>query len=196
MIKISGQLVIQKKNGRFGEFSVGYLNCSLGDFSVKAAGLDQYPEGKYDGDFCISRITLESYTTRSGSVIFEMRAKVDSMTLSGIDKLSTEDAKRLVHQEPDPIDEETKQVIAVVSEDPLKDTTQFSDDKESKSKKSKSTPSKEEDERLFGILWPLGERVKLDATVERLCLRKQSARLEKLGYTFDPLKQEWLKTVA
>ena len=40
-------------------------------------------------------------------------------------------------------------------------------------------------------LWPLGEIVKLDATVDRRVLRQQRDRLDKLGYEFAPLSQDW-----
>lgn len=188
MIKIPGQLVIQRKSGRFGSFSVGTLNSTLGNFAVKNAEFDQYPEGKYEGEFCISKIHLGSYTT-NGRVIFELRAKLENMTLSGVDQLSKEDVKKLEHQEPDPVDEEIQQKIPVVSHDPLKDTTQFGT-QPSKPKKAKSKPEKENDEALFGLLWPLGEVVKLDATVDRLKLRKQIDRLGQLGYKIE-LDQHW-----
>ena len=47
------------------------------------------------------------------------------------------------------------------------------------------------DAALFGALWPLGETVKLDATVDRRVLRQQRDRLDKLGYEFAPLSQDW-----
>lgn len=49
----------------------------------------------------------------------------------------------------------------------------------------------ERDPTLFGVLWPLGAIVKLDATVDRRVLREQSARLNALGYEFAPLSQDW-----
>jgi hypothetical protein len=48
-----------------------------------------------------------------------------------------------------------------------------------------------EDATLFGALWPLGEIVRLDATVERRTLRAQRDRLTALGYRFEPLSQDW-----
>ena len=48
-----------------------------------------------------------------------------------------------------------------------------------------------DDAALFGALWPLGETVKLDATVDRRVLRQQRDRLDKLGYEFAPLSQDW-----
>ena len=40
-------------------------------------------------------------------------------------------------------------------------------------------------------LWPLGNVVKLDATVDRRVLRQQRDRLGALGYDFAPLTQDW-----
>ncbi|HBO79846.1 MAG TPA: hypothetical protein DD502_17030, partial [Cupriavidus sp.] len=48
-----------------------------------------------------------------------------------------------------------------------------------------------DDAALFGTLWPLGEIVKLDATVDRRVLREQRDRLGVLGYEFAPLSQDW-----
>jgi hypothetical protein len=47
------------------------------------------------------------------------------------------------------------------------------------------------DERLFGSLWPLGQSVKLDTTVDRALFRQQKDRLKALGYKFQPVGQTW-----
>ncbi|SAI68622.1 Protein of uncharacterised function (DUF3275) [Bordetella ansorpii] len=47
------------------------------------------------------------------------------------------------------------------------------------------------DAALFGILWPLGESVKLDSTIDRRALRAQIARLGELRYALDFKTQEW-----
>ena len=96
MITIPGQLAIKTIHGRNGDFNVGRLATSIGEFVVKNAELDQYAEGKYDGDAA-----------------------------------------------------------------------------------------------LFDTLWPLGDVVKLDATVDRRVLRQQRDRLGDLGYEFAPLSQDW-----
>ncbi|MCR1763856.1 DUF3275 family protein, partial [Pseudomonas aeruginosa] len=44
---------------------------------------------------------------------------------------------------------------------------------------------------LFGLLWPLGESVKLDSTIDRRALRAQIVRLGELGYALDFKTQEW-----
>ncbi len=52
-IVVSGQLSIRTIHGRNGPFCVGYLVTPIGNFAVKDAELEQYPEGKYDGEFVI-----------------------------------------------------------------------------------------------------------------------------------------------
>lgn len=44
-----------------------------------------------------------------------------------------------------------------------------------------------EDAELFGELWPLDDKVKLDPTVDRSLLRRQATRLKELGYQFQPV---------
>jgi len=53
-----------------------------------------------------------------------------------------------------------------------------------------STPDSH-DATLFGLLWPLGESVKLDSTIDRRTLRLQIARLGVLGYALDFKSQQW-----
>src|SRR3546814_18247000 len=69
------------------------------------AELEQYPEGKYDGEFVIRYIYPRAYPT-GGGMRFEIRANLDGMTLSGLDKLSRDDATGFAAQEVDPLDEE------------------------------------------------------------------------------------------
>src|SRR3546814_1386949 len=69
------------------------------------AELEQYPEGKYDGEFVIRYIFAKSYPV-AGGARFEVRANLDGMTLNGIDKLSRDEARSFATQEVDPLDEE------------------------------------------------------------------------------------------
>src|SRR3546814_4010239 len=93
--------------GRIGDFNVGRLATSIGEFVVKNAELDQYREGKYDGDFVIVEIRPSTYNA-NGRMVIEIRAHLGGMTLSNIDALSRGDARRLSPQEVDPIDEEAQ----------------------------------------------------------------------------------------
>lgn len=199
MITIPGHLSIKTIHGRNGDFNVGRLATSIGEFVIKNAELDQYDEGKYEGDFVITEIRPSTYNT-SGRMVIEIRAHLGGMTLSNIDPLSQDEATRLSPQEVDPIDEETTPSAATPSsppprtkarkaDDPLVDTTPFG------TEPAASTPApsseEEDDAALFGTLWPLGNVVKLDATVDRRVLRQQRDRLGALGYDFAPLTQDW-----
>lgn len=198
MISISGQLAIKTIHGRNGDFNVGRLATSIGEFVIKNAELDQYAEGKYDGDFVITEIRPSTYTT-SGRMVIEIRAHLGGMTLSAIDALSRDEASRLSPQEVDPIDEEASStdktppsVKSVTASNPLVDTTPFGADTPAL---AKSAPA-HDDATLFGTLWPLGDVVKLDATVDRRVLRQQRDRLGALRYEFAPLSQDWHRITA
>jgi hypothetical protein len=201
MINLPGQLAIKTVHGRNGDFNVGRLATSIGEFVIKNAELDQYREGKYDGDFIITEIRPSTYNT-SGRMVIEIRAHLGGMALSGIDKLSNDEASRLSPQEVDPVDEEgqTPMPVAASTEPeaalshPLVDTTPFGADVPAK---TASQPVVDPDDAaVFGSLWPLAEIVKLDATVDRRLLRQQRDRLEALGYEFAPLSQDWHLTVT
>lgn len=198
MITLSGQLAIKTIHGRNGDFNVGRLSTSIGEFVIKNAELDQYDEGKYDGDFVITEIRPSTYNT-SGRMVIEIRAHLGGMTLSNIDRLSKDEAQRLSPQEVDPIDEETQAPAAAArppartkarsTRDPLVDTTPFGSEPAAASASNAS--AEEDNAALFGMLWPLSETVKLDATVDRRVLRQQRDRLDAMGYRFEPLSQDW-----
>ncbi|MDR2128030.1 MAG: DUF3275 family protein [Burkholderiaceae bacterium] len=198
MITLAGQLAIKTIHGRNGDFNVGRLATSIGEFVIKNAELDQYDEGKYDGDFVITEIRPSTYNT-SGRLVIEIRAHLGGMTLSSIDRLSRDDACRLTPQEIDPIDEETQTGTPVAeakatartpgTRDPLVDTTPF--DSEPAPALPAETSARDDDAALFGLLWPLGDVVKLDATIDRRVLRQQRDRLDAIGYRFEPLSQHW-----
>jgi Protein of unknown function (DUF3275) len=198
MITLPGQLAIKTIHGRNGDFNVGRLSTSIGEFVVKNAELDQYAEGKYDGDFVIAEIRPSTYNA-NGRMVIEIRALLGGMTLSNIDALSHDEAHRLTPQEVDPIDEDapvpapaapTAKATAKRRDprDPLIDTTPFGSEPAAASPDASADA---DDAALFGALWPLGEIVKLDATVDRRVLRKQRDRLDALGYAFAPLSQDW-----
>lgn len=198
MITLPGQLAIKTIHGRNGDFNVGRLATSIGEFVVKNAELDQYNEGKYGGEFVITEIRPSTYNA-NGRMVIEIRAHVGGMTLSGIDALSDDEARRLSPQEVDPIDEEAPASVPASPKvagqakprgphHPLVDTTPFG---QSTGQASTGASSNDADVSLFGTLWPLDTIVKLDSTVDRRVLREQCDRLGALGYVFAPLSQEW-----
>ena len=203
MITISGQLAIKTIHGRNGDFNVGRLSTSLCEFTVKNPELDQYKEGKYDGEFTVVEIRPSMYHT-AGRMIIEMRATLGGMVLSTIDRLSKDEAQQLSPQEIDPIDEESQasQAAPAVSQpmvtatpkarDPLTDTRPFGFGTP-QSPATEIELQQDVDSELFGNLWPLTARFKLDATVDRRRIRQQRDRLNDLKYDFDPITQEWFR---
>ncbi|MCI4239430.1 DUF3275 family protein [Dickeya dianthicola] len=200
-IIVRGQLTIRTISGRNGRFTVGRLITHLGLFHVKDPELEQYPEGKYEGEFAIRYIYPKAYPVGDG-MRFEIRASLNGMTLSGIDKLSKAEARAFATQDVDPLDEEpgtqptpvpkskARPASVQASRDPLVDTTPFGVDAPSTAVTASGSPDSD-DTALFGILWPLGESVKLDSTIDRRTLRLQIARLSQLDYAFDATAQQW-----
>ncbi|ETK24123.1 MULTISPECIES: DUF3275 family protein [Pseudomonas] len=200
MINIPGQLVIRTISGRNGDFNVGRLSTSIGEFVIKDALLDQYSEGKYRGDFLITEIRPSYYST-SGRLVVEIRAKLESMSLDDVDKLTAEDAATLSASEPDPIDEDPSSEPPQPLQKRKKLTSSKGANSTGKPTAAEDAPfgmpppsgtsGAEQDADLFGTIWPLGDTVKLDTTVDRQRLRQQCTRLGELGYVLDFKLQVW-----
>lgn len=201
MITLPGHLAIRTISGRNGDFNVGRLSTSIGEFVIKDALLDQYNEGKYRGDFAITEIR-PSYYTNGGRLVVEIRAKLDSMVLDAVDNLTTEEADRLSNTETDPIDEEATVAASPPSRRPAKTrSSQATTDDEApfgmvKTNPPASTSSEHADAELFGTIWPLTSSVRLDTTVDRQQLRLQCARLGELGYVHDFKQHIWNLTTG
>ncbi|HSH28970.1 MAG TPA: DUF3275 family protein [Thiohalobacter sp.] len=77
------------------------------------------------------------------------------------------------------------------------DTTAIDDDATTvEAEPDPDTPVPDADADLFGELWPLGAKVKLDPTVDRQILRRQATRLKELGYQFQPVGRYFQKQEA
>jgi len=177
MIKVSGVLHIKIVTGRNGDFRVGRLDTDIGEFAVKDAELDQYEEGRYEGQFGIDRIYPGSYLAGSRFVV-EVRASLGMIDLASVE----ESEPSISGLEQDPLDE-APVVVPVAAENSATAT------------KAEGIAElvAESDADLFGLLWPLVNRLKLDPTVDRNVFRKQRDRLKALGYKFEPIGQQWLK---
>lgn len=198
MIKLDGSLSVKSISGRNGVFSVGKLTTPIGEFTVKDTILDQYPEGKYDGEFLISKIFPCSYVMR-GNVVVEVRAVLDEVIIS-------ESSEESQHQEPtisDPIEETppagnmAPAVSSPASEALLSEATAIpSDDGESGSEAIMfGSEQAKQDRELFGDLYDILAAMfdlKLDPTVDRAKFRAQRDRLKELGYKFDAPTQAWV----
>jgi len=185
MISINGKLTIKIINGRNGAFRVGSLRSEIGEFSLKDKLLDQYEEGTYEGVFVIERIFPSSYLA-GNRVVTEIRAIVSHIELTNAEMKPVE----VETIEPDPLEEENK---APESSVPARADKQQDVASESVETQNTHKNSEDSDEALFGLLWPLGETVKLDATIDRIKFRKQRDRLKSMGYRFKPISQTWVK---
>lgn len=183
-MNINGVLTIRTINGSNGPFNVGRLITDLGEFSVKDTLLEQYEEGRYEGNFNITQIFPASYFA-GGLFVVEVRATLKSLSLDGVDDLKPEDTA--VAAEPDPADDRPAPVQAA-PEKPEEQAEVQAD--------TNVASAEDNDESLFGTLWPLGTQVKLDPTVDRLKFRLQRNRLKDLGYIFDPREQIWSKATT
>jgi hypothetical protein len=194
MITLPGHLAIRTITGRNGDFNVGRLSTSIGEFVIKDALLEQYTEGKYRGDFAIIEIRPSYYTT-GGRLVVEIRARLDSMTLEDVEKLSSEDNAAIDHQMPDPADEPSTPTRAPSRPKATKPVSASQSDAPFGMSPAKpATPqqsAQDADTELFGAVWPLGAQVKLDFTVDRQKLRLQCLRLGELGYELDFRNQVW-----
>lgn len=180
-MNINGVLTIRTIHGANGPFNVGRLMTELGEFSVKDTLLDQYEEGRYEGNFNVTQIYPTSYFA-SGRFVVEVRATLRSLSLEGVDELKPED--KSVATEPDPADDQPAQAATSAKDDSPAPSDQ----------PLQVSPEADDDEGLFGTLWPLGTQVKLDPTVDRKRFREQRNRLKALGYAFNAIEQIWSRT--
>jgi hypothetical protein len=195
MIKLSGSLSVKSINGRNGAFSVGKLTTPVGEFTVKDTILDQYPEGKYDGEFLISKIFPYSYVMR-GNVVVEVRCILDEAIINQADEGEQQDTATPVA--PDPLDEEkVRTATPVCSESVTPAGGAGKEQAEGAGEIEFSSEQARLDCELFGDLYSeiamLADGIKLDPTVGREKFRNQRDRLKELGYRFDSTTQSWSK---
>jgi hypothetical protein len=210
-VKIKGRLAISTIHGRNGDFNVGSLSTRIGKFSIKNPELEQYKPGGYDGEFTLAEVFPHSYHT-NGRVVIEIRAVLSDMKLFTAEALTSMEAQEATPQEKDPAEEEDQNPTPAPSETPLpkkpRQSTKTSitpfpfagssktpaDQKaDDQQQPSQPVPANDSDAELFGTLWPLSERFKLDVTVDRRRIRSQRDRLFALGYDIDHTSQEWFK---
>lgn len=198
MIKLNGSLSVKSISGRNGIFSVGKLTTPIGEFTVKDTILDQYPEGKYDGEFLISRIFPCSYIVR-GNVVVEIRAVLEQVTISN----STEESQHQESTVADPIEEapsagNMQQAASLPTSVvlPTETTETPNEDGEGGSESIMfESEQARQDYELFGDLYDTlaaMRDLKLDPTVDRAKFRAQRDRLKELGYKFEASTQMWV----
>ncbi len=180
-VRVHGTLTVKEIKGAKGRFCVGDLATDLGDFKVKEPILDQFEEGRYEGEFLIERLYLSSYVWRGRSAT-DIRAVVSEIFLDTVDEGRIDDAP----SEPDPISTDVatgKRVDAEPVAATQVDTTP-------------QDPAIAELAGVFGAeIAPLvlaGKEVKLDPTIDRAQFRIQRDKLKECGYRFDAKTQAWM----
>lgn len=204
MIKLSGTLAIRTIRGSRGNFNVGRLVTDIGEFAVKDPLIEEYDEGRYEGDFGIAQISPSHYIT-NGRLVVEVRARIVSIALANIDELEAADHAALV--EPDPVDQDVRSEPGLVAADVLAAAPgselvdipdlEFTPGPAAFEGGTDVATAAAEDRAhrdLFGELWPLADKVKLDPTVDRARFRQQRDALKALGYQFQPIGQAWVKS--
>jgi len=186
MLKLSGTLAIRTIHGARGAFNVGRLVTEIGEFTVKDSLIEEYDEGRYKGEFGIIAITPSTYFA-AGRTVVEVRARLGSIALEDIAALAGDDRSPLT--EPDPIESEpvlaAEEAAGADGSAPDALTTPNDEAIDNADATERALQA------LFGTLWPLDARVKLDPTVDRSLFRAQRDKLKALGYRFQPVGQVW-----
>ena len=175
MVSVKGRMMVNTIRRSSGNFNVAQLFSEIGDYVVRYDALDEFEEGKYEGEFFIRTTEIRNRKFGLG-IITEPIAYIDDVILTDAIEGETEEVPEAI---PDPIEEE----------------------RSTESRKKKATPQTSDStdmdekalEQLFGT-WPLSDEVKLDPTVGRSTLRQQTAYLKSVGYKYNPKQQVWIKS--
>lgn len=204
MIRVPGTLIINRRTGRNGSFSVGDLVTDIGEFKVKDTALDQYEPGEYKGDFIIKWIEPHSNTWR-GRVYIENRATLqDIIIFDAVEDGGAAEASAAAMRPPetDPLEESpgSSERPADVPSTPVVEmatTTPESLPQQSNAESGAADLTAEQRALLGDELAELYEQrktIKLDPTVDREVFRKQRDLLKACRYRFDSTQQEWVCT--
>jgi hypothetical protein len=197
---LDGTLMVEVIKGSRGDFCVGTLKTSIGDFKVKDAALEQFDRGTYSGRFTIDKVYIENTRWRGGWFT-NLMAKVaeDGYQINDEEKSSAPAPS--AQAEPDPLDDpiasktiEKPQATALQAEQCHHELKTAEALNNARDRTSQSTT--DPDMQLFGVeLYPLFEQraasIALDNTIDREQFRRQRDRLKAHGYRFDPKTQQW-----
>jgi len=208
MVNVKGVLTVKHRDGVNGRFSVGDLATTLGDFKVKESILDQFEEGRYEGEFVIQSIYLGRPYISRGSLITDIRAKVVEINLDVVEEGEIEQP---TSAEPDPIEEaKVEEAIASKvtfvndSDDSNSDNVKIAPQPDVKSENSNEFKLSDDVAKDYEVLinevgselvYQIANKqpVKLDPTVDRALFYKQRDALKAHGYRFNAMTQSWSK---
>ena len=197
---LDGTLVVEEARGQYGNFNVGILKTSIGEFKIKDAALDQFKAGVFEGRFTIDKIYVESKPWRNGIFTNLMaRIAVDGYQIAEENDGPAEAPS--AQAEPDAIDvpvstDKPISTEAAVPESVQDEQSSMPEAEAAKSENLDKSEAIDPDEELFGIeLYAIFKNrdaaIELDTTVDRVKFRMQIGRLKDVGYAFDSLNQVW-----
>ncbi len=187
MIILEGNVINKVITGANGDFSVGNFTTDIGQFKIRSTLLDQFDEGEYRVRVSVNKIDLNSYMSkRNGIIITEMELDIDHLECIEGDVKPVIDA---------PIEPDVTETPPPLESKPEKSAKNTRDDRGERKPKDSSKPAPSDGDaelaELFGLLWPLGDVVKLDSTMPRPLFIRQKDYLKSAGYTFNGLDQTW-----
>jgi hypothetical protein len=187
MIILEGNVINKVITGANGDFSVGNFTTDIGQFKIRSTLLDQFDEGEYRVRVSVNKIDLNSYMSkRNGIIITEMELDIDHLECIEGDVKPVIDAPiepdvTATTSSPEPKPEKT---VASTHGEP-------GQPKPKGARKPASSDGDADLAELFGLLWPLGDVVKLDSTTPRPLFIRQKDHLKSAGYTFNGMDQTW-----
>jgi hypothetical protein len=186
---IDGHLTVEAIKGKRGDFHVGRLATSIGEFKVEDAALEQFEVGVYQGRFVLEKIFIKNVPWRGG-LFTNLMVKIaqDGFIISDetADTGVGTHVPTPVQAEPDPADDRPALDSSPAAEPTPPGSLPAED----------ASSSSSDDEKLFGI--EIHQRfsarqspIQLDNTIDRIQFRAQRTRLKEVGYRFDAASQSW-----
>ena len=173
MLTIFGKMLVRDSGKQSHEpLKEGWLKCSLGRFYIKSFQLDSLAAGDYEGFFTLMKIDPCCHQ-HQGKFVLGLEAVIEKMAFTS--QLLSENPEASIFKQTPLLPEGE---IFLENKSPLQALQALNDD-----------------EKLFGELYPLLQSVKLDASQDRNTLRKQVNRLKEIGYRFDEKAQQWVSHV-
>lgn len=210
MVNLPGNLYIREVKGRNGGFPVGRLVTDIGEFVLRDPFLGRYGEGCYRGEFGIAEVPRQLCGGRPLRST-EIRATLASLVLAAVEVPDETDVDPagLAGQQPVAPENGNPTGDPKPESGPVKPDTATPPDggqTAATGNTKNGHPAQNDifppmgnpdgdgaDAHLFGTLWPLGDAVKLDTSVNRPLFRRQKERFKALGYAFQASGQLWVR---
>ena len=182
MITMNGEINVRTIDGRYGPFNVGTLKTDIGEFAIKDKVLEELSEGSYEARCVIDQIRPNGFLMGNRFAVELLASLYDVDLLQ--DEADASASQAIV--EIDPVEEE-------LTEQPgSREPGEQADVPAEAMLGDKKLGDEQCDAReLFGHLWPCGDSVQLDPTIDRVSLRAQIHYLKQQGYQYQASSKAW-----